>query len=73
MSNSVAKAMEITLGNKAQETAKFVETFDKFFDCLNVSSLSAGKLSKNSFKSPYAYRSGKDFRFRVSATIAYLK
>jgi len=61
----VAKAMEIhaTLGNKAQETAKSVKTFDKYFDCLNGSSLSAGKLSRYPFKSPYHY--GKDFCFWV--------
>ena len=37
--------------------------FDKFFDTLNVSSLSAGKLKRNAFKSPY--RSGADFRLKV--------
>ena len=42
---------------------KFVANFDKFFDSLNVSSLSAGKLKRNAFKSPY--RSATDFRLKV--------
>ena len=38
--------------------------FDKFFDCLNCSSLSAGKRSRNPFKSPY--RSGTDWKLKVA-------
>jgi hypothetical protein len=51
-----------TLGDEAEETAKFVEYFDTFFDCSNVSSLSAGKLSRCPFKSPY--RSVNDYRLK---------
>ena len=53
----------MTQGPEAEETATFVEKFDKFFDCLNVSSLSAGKLNRNAFKSPY--HSARDFRLKV--------
>ena len=41
LSNSVAKGLVISVGPKAQETARFADMFDKFFDCLNCSSLSA--------------------------------
>ena len=41
------------------ETIKFVG-----FDCLNVSSLSKGRLTGNLFKSPY--RSKDDFRVQVA-------
>ena len=36
MSETVSKALELTGGMRAQETAKFVSVVDKFFDCLNV-------------------------------------
>ena len=45
------------------KTIEFVQMLDKFFDCLNVSSLDAGKHSRNTFKSPY--HSEKDFRIKV--------
>ena len=63
LSNTVAIALREMIGEHAEETAKFVEYFDKFFDSLNVSSLSAGKLSRCAFKAPY--RSDKDYRLRV--------
>jgi len=40
MSASVAKALKLTGGEEAAETANFVEIIDKLFDCLNVSSMS---------------------------------
>ena len=63
LSNSVAKALQITGGTEAQETVRFVGMFNKFFDCLNVRSLSEDKLQRCPFKSPY--RSGMDFRLKV--------
>ena len=63
-SNSVAKGLVISVGPKAQETARFAEMFDKFFDCLNCSSLSAGKRSRNPFKPPY--RSATDWKLKVN-------
>ena len=56
--------MQMSGNEHVEETAKFVSLFDKFFDCLNVSSLSAGRLKRNAFKTPY--RSGTDFRLQVS-------
>ena len=55
--------MTLTLKGKADETSRFYEIFDKFFDCLNVRSPSAGKLSRNPFKDPY--RSPTDFWLKV--------
>ena len=45
------------------ETAKFVDMFDKFFDCVNVSNFNAGKQQRKPFKQPY--RSAKDFQLKV--------
>ena len=46
------------------ETVNFVDIFNTWFDCLNVCNMSAGKVTRNPFKSPY--RSGYDFRLNVS-------
>ena len=46
-----------------EETARFVDMFNKFFDCLNVNNFTAGMHDKNSFKSPY--RKLTDFRLKV--------
>ena len=44
-------------------TAIFVAMFDKFFDCMNVSTMSDGNLQRNPFKSPY--RHVDDFQLKV--------
>ena len=44
---------------EAFETAYFIEKIDKFFDVLNVSSFSQGKLKRKVFQQPY--RSPNDF------------
>ena len=46
----VSKALPIIVGDAASETARFVEMFDKFFDCLNVTHM--GDDQKSSRK-PY--------------------
>ena len=48
---------------EAFETAYFIEKIDKFFDILNVSSFSQGKLKRKVFQQPY--RSPNDFRLTV--------
>ena len=63
MSDTVAKALRLTGGEEAKETANFIEMVDKLFDCLNVSSLSRGKLQRKPFVQPY--RSCNDFRLAV--------
>ena len=47
---TVSKALEMTGGKDAQETAKFVGMLDKFFDCLNVNSFIKGKHSRKAFQ-----------------------
>ena len=59
----MAKALEFVGGDEAEESAIMAEQFDKFFDCLNVGSFTAGKQQRNPFKSPY--RSKDDFRLKV--------
>ena len=59
----MAKALQFANKEELEETINFVSKFDKWFDCLNVSSLSAGKLTRNLFKSPYC--SATDFRLKV--------
>ena len=64
LSSSVAKVLELFGGEAVIETARFASTFDKLFDGLNVSCFTAGKRSRNCFKSPY--RAPTDFRGKVS-------
>eukprot|EP00731_Ephydatia_muelleri_P026512 Em0018g612a len=47
LSNSVAKGLLLFVGDKASQTARFAEMFDRFFDCLNSSSLSADKSQRS--------------------------
>eukprot|EP00731_Ephydatia_muelleri_P032656 Em0024g200a len=62
LSNSVAKELLCLLAKRHR--IYFAEIFDRFFDCLNSSSLSAGKRSRNPFRSPY--RSGTDWKLKES-------
>ena len=64
LSESVANRLRSTGGDEVVETIKFVDYFDKFFDSVNVSSLSAGKHQRKPFKQPYY--SKDDFRLKVS-------
>lgn len=63
LSDTVSKALMLTGGGIAFETAYFVGKMDKFFDCLNVSSYTAGMRSRKPFQQPY--RSAGDFRLTV--------
>ena len=63
MSETVSKALRLTGGEEVTETALFIEMVDKMFDCLNVSSISKGKLKRKPFVQPY--RSPSDFRLKV--------
>ena len=47
----MASAVQLSKNDTVKGTATLVSMFDKFFDTLNVSSLSAGKLKRNAFKS----------------------
>lgn len=45
------------------ETIRFVDKFNKFFDCLNVNSFDSGRNERKPFKQPY--QSATDFRLKV--------
>ena len=56
--------MQLVGGPEAQETAKFVLLFDKFFDALNVGDFHSGRHHRKPFQRPYY--SENDFRLAVS-------
>ena len=64
LSDTVSKALKLTGGAIAFETAYFIEKMDKFFECFNVSSFTAGKKKHKPFLQ--LCRSGNDFRLTVS-------
>ena len=53
MSETVVKAIHLMGGYEAKETVNSIEIVDKLFDCMNVSSLSRGKLNRKPFAQPY--------------------
>lgn len=61
--------MKLTGGDQVVETVKFVDMFNKLFDCLNVGDYVTGKRSRNCFKSPYY--TPDDFRIKVC--VLYIK
>ena len=63
LSETVSKALLLTGGEEVKETARLLDLFDKFFDCLNVSNFTDGKQKRKPFKQPY--RSLHDFRLKV--------
>ncbi len=63
MSESVSKALELTGGNEASETARFVHIMDQFFDALNVHNYTHGIHARKQFQMPYV--SAKDKRLKV--------
>ena len=70
LSDSVSKAILLTGGGEAFETSYFIAKMDKFFDCFNVSSYSAGKRNRKPFLQPY--RSAEDFRLTVGFQASYI-
>ena len=64
LSESAVNGLRSTGGDKVVETIKSVNYFDKFLDCVNVSSLSAGKHQQKPFKQ--SYYSKDDFRLKVA-------
>lgn len=68
LSESVGKALCLAVGSEAEETARFVLIFDKFFDILNVRSFKEGARKRKKFMHPY--RSINDERLEVSHQIS---
>ena len=64
LSTRVSTALKLNGGPEAEESVKFAEMFDHFFDCLNVNSFDEGKHQRKPFKI-HNYRSVKDFRLKV--------
>ena len=60
------EALKLMKDPQFDKTIKFIQMFDKFFDCIIVSSLDAGKLTRNKFKA--LYHSSNDFRLKVIYT-----
>jgi hypothetical protein len=67
LSNSVAEGLRLLKDPKFEKIIEFIDLFDNFFDYLNVSSLAAGKFSRNTFKAPY--RSSGDFRLEMNTVL----
>ena len=63
LSNSVAEALELENLPETQETRRFVRTFNRFFDMLNVRSLKEGVFKRQPDKSPH--KSVDDDRLKV--------
>lgn len=63
LSVSVAKALEYFNDPSTQETQKFCQMFDRFFDCLNVRSYVEGRKKRKPDLLPY--RTVSDTRFKV--------
>ena len=59
----MSKALKFTGGPEVEETAKFVDMFDKFFDSLNVNNFTTAYHKRKVFQRPY--RSRTDFRLEV--------
>lgn len=64
LSESVSKAILLTGGDEAKETAKFVALFDCYFDLLNVRNFTNGTRKRKNFQHPY--RHADDYRLDVS-------
>lgn len=64
LSESVGKALQLTGGPEAEETAKFVMLFDKFFDIMNVASFTHGTKVRKPFCYPYRHKD--DHRLKVN-------
>lgn len=67
----MAAAIRLCGGVDAIETANFIEKMDKFFDCFNVSTFTAGKHQRKPFLEPY--RTPTDFRLAVSCVLFTIK
>ena len=70
LSSSVANALKLTGGAEASETCNFIEKMDKLFDCLNVSSYTAGRKARKEFQKPYTKPT--DFRLNVGLQVYHV-
>ena len=59
----MSKAIHLTGGKEASETARFVDMVDKFFDSLNVHNYVHGIHKRKFFQMPYT--AAADYRLKV--------
>ena len=59
----MSKALELTGGEDAIETVRFVKMMDRFFDALNVHNYTHGLHARKDFQMPYI--SAQDKRLKV--------
>ena len=62
LSNSVSSALTLSGDSSLAETSRFIDMINKFFDCMNVRSISGGIRKRNIFLDPF-HRD--DFRLKV--------
>ena len=60
----MSKALTLSGSPEVTETARLADMMDKLFDCLNVSSFTAGKHARKPFQDPWRTN---DFRLKVSS------
>ena len=65
------KALRLTGGEEAAETANLVEIVDKLFDCLNVSSMSKGRHQRKAFLQPYISQMIFELKYATIHTLLY--
>lgn len=63
LSESVSKALQLSVGNEACETSKFLAMMNKWFDALNVHNYTHGIRSRKRFQTPYT--TSKNMRLKV--------
>ena len=72
LSKTVSEALTFTFGDEAQETAKFIDQMDKFFDSFNVSSFDQGRKARKPFQKPYVKPKTEDSEdVRLQVVISY--
>ena len=59
----MATGLGLHLKDEAEETANFVENFDKYFDMLNVTNYTKCVTKRKKFQQPYRW--ANDFRLEV--------
>lgn len=62
----MSKALLDSHDTSVEETAKFIDMIDKFFDSLNVTNISSRRKKRKPFQSPY--RKLDDFQLKVYYT-----
>lgn len=71
LSFSVGTMMGSRLGPEAEETKKLILLMNRFFDCLNVSSLVGGMFKRNSDLLPYTSLNDERFSFLENDVLGY--